>query len=198
MNIKNKPLLVLLLLILLCAVTLTGCANLKNSAALVQHAVGGIYDPTKQMVNNQLTVILNAVTSQDAAAVKAQFAPNAIAAQPELDDQIEALLDYYAGKSWEIDSPGCMTMDSSNADGTGGRASSFQMHGMILTDRFYRFSLRGISVDTKNPDNVGIWALFLLQVDQPTDYAYCVAGEDDMVGIYVDLPAEQFDYEVTG
>ncbi|MFR4994324.1 MAG: hypothetical protein ACLTCV_06680 [Oscillospiraceae bacterium] len=60
------------------------------------------------------------------------------------------------------------------------------------------FSLRGISVDTKNPDNVGIWALFLLQVDQPTDYAYCVAGEDDMVGIYVDLPAEQFDYEVTG
>ena len=66
------------------------------------------------------------------------------------------------------------------------------------TDRFYRFSLRGISVDTKNPDNVGIWALFLLQVDQPTDYAYCVAGEDDMVGIYVDLPAEQFDYEVTG
>ena len=197
MNIKNKPLLVLLLLILLCAVTLTGCANLKNSAALVQHAVGGIYDPTKQMVNNQLTVILNAVTSQDAAAVKAQFAPNAIAAQPELDDQIEALLDYYAGKSWEIDSPGCMTMDSSNADGTGGRASSFQMHGMILTDRFYRFSLRGISVDTKNPDNVGIWALFLLQVDQPTDYAYCVAGEDDMVGIYVDLPAEQFDYEVT-
>lgn len=198
MNIKNKPLLVLLLLILLCAVTLTGCANLKNSAALVQHAVGGIYDPTKQMVNNQLTVILNAVTSQDAAAVKAQFAPNAIAAQPELDDQIEALLDYYAGKSWEIDSPGCMTMDSSNADGTGGRTSSFQMHGMILTDRFYRFSLRGISVDTKNPDNVGIWALFLLQVDQPTDYAYCVAGEDDMVGIYVDLPAEQFDYEVTG
>ena len=136
--------------------------------------------------------------AQDAAAIKAQFAPNAVAAQPELDDQIEALLDYYAGKPWEIDSPGCMTMDSSNADGTGGRTSSFQMHGMILTDRFYRFSLRGISVDTKNPDNVGIWALFLLQVDQPTDYAYCVAGEDDMVGIYVALPAEQFDYEVTG
>ena len=136
--------------------------------------------------------------AQDAAAIKAQFAPNAVAAQPELDDQIEALLDYYAGKPWESDSPGCMTMDSSNADGTGGRTSSFQMHGMILTDRFYRFSLRGISVDTKNPDNVGIWALFLLQVDQPTDYAYCVAGEDDMVGIYVDLPAEQFDYEVTG
>ena len=197
MNIKSSSLLNLLLLILFCAAILTGCANLKISMGLVQHAVGGLYDPTDQIAEDQLNAILEAAVAQDAAAIKAQFAPNAIAAQPELDDQIEALLDYYAGKSWEIDSPGCMTMDSSNADGTGGRASSFQMHGMILTDRFYRFSLRGISVDTKNPDNVGIWALFLLQVDQPTDYAYCVAGEDDMVGIYVDLPAEQVDYEVT-
>lgn len=197
MNIKSSSLLILLLLILFCAAILTGCANLKISMGLVQHAVGGLYDPTDQIAEDQLNAILEAAVAQDVAAIKAQFAPNAIAAQPELDDQIEALLDYYAEKSWEIDSPGCMTMDSSNADGTGGRVSSFQMHGMILTDRFYRFSLRGISVDTKNPDNVGIWALFLLQVDQPTDYAYCVAGEDDMVGIYVDLPAEQFDYEVT-
>ena len=197
MNIKSSSLLILLLLILFCAAILTGCANLKISMGLVQHAVGGLYDPTDQIAEDQLNAILETAVAQDVAAIKAQFAPNAIAAQPELDDQIEALLDYYAEKSWEIDSPGCMTMDSSNADGTGGRVSSFQMHGMILTDRFYRFSLRGISVDTKNPDNVGIWALFLLQVDQPTEYAYCVAGEDDMVGIYVDLPAEQFDYEVT-
>ena len=193
-----RKLLLIIQIVLIPALLLSGCADLKISKALVQHAVGGIYDPTDQIAEDQLNAILEAAVAQDAAAIKVQFAPNAIAAQPELDDQIEALLDYYAGKPWEIDSPGCMTMDSSNADGTGGRTSSFQMHGMILTDRFYRFSLRGISVDTKNPDNVGIWALFLLQVDQPTDYAYCVAGEDDMVGIYVDLPAEQFDYEVTG
>ena len=192
-----RKLLLIIQIVLIPALLLSGCADLKISKALVQHAVGGIYDPTDQIAEDQLNAILEAAVAQDAAAIKAQFAPNAVAAQPELDDQIETLLDYYAGKPWEIDSPGCMTMDSSNADGTGGRTSSFQMHGMILTDRFYRFSLRGISVDTKNPDNVGIWALFLLQVDQPTDYAYCVAGEDDMVGIYVDLPAEQFDYEVT-
>ena len=170
-----RKLLLIIQIVLIPALLLSGCADLKISKALVQHAVGGIYDPTDQIAEDQLNAILEAAVAQDAAAIKAQFAPNAVAAQPELDDQIEALL-----------------------DGTGGRTSSFQMHGMILTDRFYRFSLRGISVDTKNPDNVGIWALFLLQVDQPTDYAYCVAGEDDMVGIYVDLPAEQFDYEVTG
>ena len=153
-----RKLLLIIQIVLIPALLLSGCADLKISKALVQHAVGGIYDPTDQIAEDQLNAILEAAVAQDAAAIKAQFAPNAVAAQPELDDQIEALLDYYAGKPWEIDSPGCMTMDSSNADGTGGRTSSFQMHGMILTDRFYRFSLRGISVDTKNPDNVGIWA----------------------------------------
>ena len=131
MNIKNKPLLVLLLLILLCAVTLTGCANLKNSAALVQHAVGGIYDPTKQMVNNQLTVILNAVTSQDAAAVKAQFAPNAIAVQPELDSQIEALFDYYDSENGEIDN--ISGRAGSASDGAGGKNRYYEMSGKIVS-----------------------------------------------------------------
>lgn len=144
-----RKLLLIIQIVLIPALLLSGCADLKISKALVQHAVGGIYDPTDQIAEDQLNAILEAAVAQDAAAIKAQFAPNAVAAQPELDDQIEALLDYYAGKPWEIDSPGCMTMDSSNADGTGGRTSSFQMHGMILTDRFYRFSLRGISVDTK-------------------------------------------------
>ena len=189
-----RKLLLIIQIVLIPALLLSGCADLKISKALVQHAVGGIYDPTDQIAVEQLNAILDAVVAQDAAAVKAQFAPNAIAAQPELDDQIEALLDYYAGKSWEIDSPGCMTMDSSNADGTGGQISSFQMHGMILTDRFYRFSLRGISVDTKNPDNVGIWALFLLRVDYPIDRAYYVKDEDNMVGIYVDLPPKHMQY----
>lgn len=159
MNIKNKPLLVLLLLILLCAVTLTGCANLKNSAALVQHAVGGIYDPTKQMVNNQLTVILNAVTSQDAAAVKAQFAPNAIAAQPELDSQIEALFDYYDSENGEIDN--ISGHAGSASDGAGGKNRYYEMSGKIVSGETYLVYIRAITEDTNDPDNVGVWALLL-------------------------------------
>ena len=185
MNIKNKPLLVLLLLILLCAVTLTGCANLKNSAALVQHAVGGIYDPTKQMVNNQLTVILNAVTSQDAAAVKAQFAPNAIAVQPELDSQIEALLAYYNNETWEFEIPATGISESRNE--TGGTTRSYEMHSRIDGEKYYLVSMHAVVNDTTEPDNVGIWSLFLLHVDVPVRERYYIKGENDMVGIYVDL-----------
>ena len=106
-----RKLLLIIQIVLIPALLLSGCADLKISKALVQHAVGGIYDPTDQIAEDQLNAILEAAVAQDAAAIKAQFAPNAVAAQPELDDQIEALLDYYAGKPWEIDSPGCMTMD---------------------------------------------------------------------------------------
>ena len=192
MNIKNKPLLVLLLLILLCAVTLTGCANLKNSAALVQHAVGGIYDPTKQMVNNQLTVILNAVTSQDAAAVKAQFAPNAIAAQPELDSQIEALLAYYNNETWEFEIPATGISESRNE--TGGTTRSYEMHSRIDGEKYYLVAMHAVVNDTTEPDNVGIWSLFLFRTDYPIESAYYVKDEDNMVGIYVDLLPRHMQY----
>ena len=180
MNIKNKPLLVLLLLILLCAVTLTGCANLKNSAALVQHAVGGIYDPTRQMVNNQLTVILNAVTSQDAAAIKAQFAPNAIAAQPELDSQIEALFDYYDSENGEIDN--ISGRAGSASDGAGGKNRYYEMSGKIVSGEMYLVYIRAITEDTNDPDNVGVWALLLRrkadEADYPDGVSYHVKGEE--------------------
>ena len=186
MNIKNKPLLVLLLLILLCAVTLTGCANLKNSAALVQHAVGGIYDPTKQMVNNQLTVILNAVTSQDAAAVKAQ---------PELDDQIEALFDYYDSENGEIDN--ISGRAGSASDGAGGKNRYYEMSGKIVSGEMYLVYIRAITEDTNDPDNVGVWALLLRrkadEADYPDGLSYHVKGEEDMIGVYVGLPAYRFD-----
>ena len=195
MNIKNKPLLVLLLLILLCAVTLTGCANLKNSAALVQNAVGGIYDPTKQMVNNQLTVILNAVTSQDAAAVKAQFAPNAIAAQPELDSQIEALFDYYDSENGEIDN--ISGHAGSASDGAGGKNRYYEMSGKNISGETYLVYIRAITEDTNDPDNVGVWALLLRrkadEADYPDGLSYHVKGEEDMIGVYVGLPAYRFD-----
>ena len=80
----------ILLIILILAFMLNGCAILRVGPMLLQHATGP-YDPTDQIAEDQLNAILKAVEAQDAAAIKAQFAPNAIAAQPELDDQIEAL-----------------------------------------------------------------------------------------------------------
>ena len=55
---------------------------------LLQHAAGS-YDLTDRIAEEQRNAILDAVAARDAAAVKARFAPSAIAAQPKLDGQIE-------------------------------------------------------------------------------------------------------------
>ena len=99
-------------IILILAFMLNGCAILRVGPMLLQHATGP-YDPTDQIAEDQLNAILKAVEAQDAAAIKAQFAPNAIAAQPELDDQIEALLDYYAGGEGEAEIFSLQSGDSS-------------------------------------------------------------------------------------
>ena len=88
---KKRRIVSLLLAAAILAAALTGCANLRVGLMLLQHATGP-YDPMDQVMEDRLNAILEAAVAQDAAAIKAQFAPNAIAAQPELDSQIEALL----------------------------------------------------------------------------------------------------------
>ena len=83
---KKRRIVSLLLAAAILAAALTGCANLRVGLMLLQHATGP-YDPMDQVMEDRLNAILEAAVAQDAAAIKAQFAPNAIAAQPELDDQ---------------------------------------------------------------------------------------------------------------
>ena len=192
MNIKSSSLLNLLLLILFCAAILTGCANLKISMGLVQHAVGGLYDPTDQIAEDQLNAILEAAVAQDAAAIKVQFAPNAIAAQPELDSQIEALLAYYNNETWEFEMPATGISESRNE--TGGTTRSYEMHSRIDGEKYYLVAMHAVVNDTTEPDNVGIWSLFLFRTDYPIESAYYVKDEDNMVGIYVDLLPRHMQY----
>lgn len=129
-----RKLLLIIQIVLIPALLLSGCADLKISKALVQHAVGGIYDPTDQIAVEQLNAILDAVVAQDAAAIKAQFAPNAVAAQPELDDQIETLLGYYSEDNGVIKDTS--RRSGSSANGAGTKSSYYIIRGRMLLPRF--------------------------------------------------------------
>ena len=152
---------------------------------LLQHATGP-YDPMDQVMEDRLNAILEAAVAQDAAAIKAQFAPNAIAAQPELDDQIEALLAYYNNETWEFEIPATGISESRNE--TGGTTRSYEMHSRIDGEKYYLVAMHAVVNDTTEPDNVGIWSLFLLHVDVPVRERYYIKGENDMVTTCVGTP----------
>lgn len=173
------------------AAALTGCANLKVGLMLLQHATGP-YDPMDQVMEDRLNAILEAAVAQDAAAIKAQFAPNAIAAQPELDSQIEALLAYYNNETWEFEIPATGISESRNE--TGGTTRSYEMHSRIDGEKYYLVAMHAVVNDTTEPDNIGIWSLFLFRTDYPIESAYYVKDEDNMVGIYGDLLPRHMQY----
>ena len=191
---KKRRIVSLLLAAAILAAALTGCANLRVGLMLLQHATGP-YDPMDQVMEDRLNAILEAAVAQDAAAIKAQFAPNAIAAQPELDDQIEALFDYYDSENGEIDNISGRT--GSASDGAGGKNCYYEMSGKIVSGEMYLVYIRAITEDTNDPDNVGVWALLLRrkadEADYPDGLSYHVKGEEDMIGVYVGLPAYRFD-----
>ena len=183
---KKRRIVSLLLAAAILAAALTGCANLKVGLMLLQHATGP-YDPMDQ--------VMEAAVAQDAAAIKAQFAPNAIAVQPELDSQIEALFDYYDSENGEIDN--ISGRAGSASDGAGGKNRYYEMSGKIVSGEMYLVYIRAITEDTNDPDNVGVWALLLRrkadEADYPDGLSYHVKGEEDMIGVYVGLPAYRFD-----
>lgn len=191
---KKRRIVSLLLAAAILAAALTGCANLKVGLMLLQHATGP-YDPMDRVMEDRLNAILEAAVAQDTAAVKAQFAPNAIAAQPELDSQIEALFDYYDSENGEIDNISGRT--GSATDGAGGKNRYYEMSGKIVSGEMYLVYIRAITEDTNDPDNVGVWALLLRrkadEADYPDGLSYHVKGEEDMIGVYVGLPAYRFD-----
>lgn len=188
---KKRRIVSLLLAAAILAAALTGCANLRVGLMLLQHATGP-YDPMDRVMEDRLNAILEAAVAQDAAAVKAQFAPNAIAAQPELDSQIEALLAYYNNETWEFEIPATGISESRNE--TGGTTRSYEMHSRIDGEKYYLVSMHAVVNDTTEPDNVGIWSLFLFRTDYPIESAYYVKDEDNMVGIYVDLLPRHMQY----
>ena len=188
---KKRRIVSLLLAAAILAAALTSCANLRVGLMLLQHATGP-YDPMDQVMEDRLNAILEAAVAQDAAAIKAQFAPNAIAAQPELDDQIEALLGYYSEDNGVIKDTS--RRSGSSANGAGTKSSYYIIRGRIEDNQIYLFAMRAITEDETDPDNIGVWALFLLRVDYPIDRAYYVKDEDNMVGIYVDLPPKHMQY----
>ena len=169
---KKRRIVSLLLAAAILAAALTGCANLKVGLMLLQHATGP-YDPMDQVMEDRLNAILEAAVAQDAA-------------------EIEALLAYYNNETWEFEIPATGISESRNE--TGGTTRSYEMHSRIDGEKYYLVSMHAVVNDTTEPDNVGIWSLFLFRTDYPIESAYYVKDEDNMVGIYVDLLPRHMQY----
>jgi len=139
------------------------------------------------VADQQMSSLLEAIQNKDKNAVTKLFAQGALQQTTDIDTVIEELFNYC---SYEVQSYSSWT-------GVGPRVHKVRSNGEMLVEMFftydvqtangiYRFAVKYISTDTKCPENVGIWSVYVMDWDEDTDVSYAYLGDRQYTtGIHV-------------
>lgn len=150
------------ILILAVCCTITSCTS------------GGIAMFYRVKQNKEIIVkLFSAIESQDKELIYDLFSKNAINSDCEFDNKIDELIDFVSGELVTYDDWGGPGEDAEhNAEYT--LVSKQYSYDVATTEGKYRLAIKEYTIDTANPDNIGICSLYVIKAeDDPyTEYAY--------------------------
>lgn len=118
--------------------------------------------------------------------IKGLFAPNALSEVDNIDKAILDLLEYYQGTNDDFIMYGPITKVEKE---DGHIRKTLDGSYDVSTDKGdYKVAIRYVHMDTENPDNVGIWYVYIIRAkdDPNSEYAYWGDG-NDTTGINIGL-----------
>lgn len=146
------------------------------------------------IANNQMEAFLNALESHDTERLMSLFAPNALSEAEDFQQSIDSLFSYYQGNY--------SSYDNWSATGASTRRENShvvkKLYGTydVTTDaNVYRFAFLYVATDSHVPDNVGLWSVYIIKMDDDLDPQYAYRGDDMytpgiQIGIQNTIPAE--------
>ena len=117
--------------------------------------------------------LFSAIEKRDEKAIRDLFSKSAIHSDGEFDARIDELFDFVQGELVSYDDWGGPGEDAEkNAEYTW--LSKQYSYDVVTTEGKYRLAIKEYTMDTANPDNVGIYSLYIINAeDDPyTEYAY--------------------------
>lgn len=151
MNIKTF---IVFIIIITISVSLLSCGTLKS-------AIHVRSDDT--IADTRFQNIVDSLENKDKEGLKKMFSPKALKEAKDIDEGIDYIMEFYKGnvKSKER----ALSRSDSNSDGE--RTSELKVFYTVTTDKdTYIVFFIEEKVDTKNPDNVG---LYMLQIIKESD-----------------------------
>ena len=161
---------VLILTLLLFTSCSLGEINMKNHFSQI--------DP--QATNNKFEEIISAIQNQNEPALKDLFSKTSISQAEDIHSSITALFDFFQGEMLSYDDLGARSIDKGkNDDGTRRIWESIQStYDVETTEQKYRFAIKEFTKDTADPNNVGIYSLYIIrEEDSNLQFAYWGDGQ---------------------
>ena len=138
--------------------------------------MGHIFDSDNQIANARMEKVLEALQSKDESALKALFSKSAIADAKNFDGSIKSLFDYYEGNVISYDDKSALGVGETRENGH--RQKEFNStYDVKTSERTYRFAIQDFTIDTANPDNVGIRSLYVIKMEDDTDPLFAYRGD---------------------
>ena len=133
---------------------------------------GKLFRSDKEIANDSFEEILNAIQNQDKSALKNVFSKRVHNETSDFDDSVADLLDFIKGAVLSIDDSAGVGTDEEIEYGKKRKEiqSSF---GVETSEQKYYLAMRQCTVDTFDPDNVGIKSIYIINAkDWKVDYVY--------------------------
>lgn len=147
---------------LILGAVLTAAALLLSSCSMVESRLAELNRSHKsetELINTRYEQIFKAIENRDKDALKAMFSEEALTEAEELDDAIEYLIDSFPVG---IDSWKASQRQTSENLNRGERNKSIGSHcDVFVGDTHYSFSIMDRTIDTENPEKVGLFSMIV-------------------------------------
>lgn len=148
---------------------------------------GGLIMPSDQKkANNNFEKVLEAIEEENKDLLISLFAKETLKKVVSFDSTIDDLFDYFNGDVISYNDWGGPVVEITREDDQIIQTMD-STYDVTTTECVYRFSLRYISRDTTNTDNLGVHFLYITKLEDDTspEHAYWGDGKDTL-GINID------------
>ncbi|MBU3075524.1 DUF5104 domain-containing protein [Clostridium estertheticum] len=180
MNIKR---LMLFIIIITLSLGLIACSSVKSNLMKAREsALNADISNDNKIGNARIKKIIECLESNDKKGLKKIFSPKALKEAKDIDGGIDYIMAFYKGKMKSRDEGTIPTKDLVE---DGERKSELDCKYVVTTnkDRYIVFFIDQ-TVDTKNPDNVGIFMLQIIKESDRDKVKFDFGGKSKCAGIY--------------
>lgn len=137
-----------------------------------------IFDDSDKKADDRMEQIIETFKNKDQEGLKAMFSKQALSEAGDFDRNLDVLFGYVQGniQSWE--STGAYTFpEEKNADGTGNHKKEAESTYVFTTsEQEYQVAIYEYTIDTANPDNVGVYSLCIISTKDNQDLEFVYWG----------------------
>lgn len=190
----KRKLAIVIIMNFLCVLLLSSCSGGTMLNKIFGNKKEQFFNKERAEENAKMDEVLEAIKNKDNTKLKELFSKNVISQLESFEQNIMDLFDYYQGEVVSYDdwggSGGEETWDYGNK-----QKILYLSYDVKTTYKEYRFAIKYIIVDTDVPDNVGIYSLYIIKMEDDIEPQLGYRGDNKFtpgihIGVKNTLPKE--------